>query len=241
MRYDDPHLQECLAGEYAVGALQGAARRRFEALMHHDPALRRLVVHWQEILTPFSDETPEVVPPPHILEHLTQLIVPRRNAEKPSWWQRLGFWQPLAAVNAVLVMMLVGYISYQALQPLAVIEADLRYVGILADQQGESALVITAYAKPWRLIFETITPLSQDSESELHLWVVERNSGIVRSLAAVPENVQQIKLTKESWQLLKHAKSLIVSKERLGSTPEKPSDMILYSGPCVSLKGSTKG
>jgi anti-sigma-K factor RskA len=46
MKYRNELVREALAAEYALGTLQGRARRRFERSLKDDPALRRHVAGW---------------------------------------------------------------------------------------------------------------------------------------------------------------------------------------------------
>jgi anti-sigma-K factor RskA len=50
MNYHHDHLRNLLAGEFALGLLHGAARRRFERLLAGDQGLRTLVGRWQAVL-----------------------------------------------------------------------------------------------------------------------------------------------------------------------------------------------
>ncbi len=54
MRYQDPALLGLLAGEYALGTLQGRARLRLEGLMESDPAAAEQVRLWQSRLAPWG-------------------------------------------------------------------------------------------------------------------------------------------------------------------------------------------
>lgn len=76
MRYDDPQLQEVLAGEYVLGALHGRARRRFEQLMDSRPALRERVIWWERKLTPLAESMPEVQPPDTLLKAIKKRLEP---------------------------------------------------------------------------------------------------------------------------------------------------------------------
>ena len=117
MRYDNPELQEALAGEYVVGALQGPARRRFEALMRTRPALRRRVEAWEDRLTPLAEETPPREPPVRVLRALRQRINPQNESRRSNFWHSLAFWRPFGATAAVLVVLVGGYAGFILSQP----------------------------------------------------------------------------------------------------------------------------
>ena len=237
MRYDDAQLQDLLAGEYALGALRGAARARFEGLMRHDPVLRRRVVEWQERLVPLAEEITEVPPPRRVLRQLRERIRPA--AARSRWWQRLDFWRPFGAVAAMLVVALTGYLSWQLTQPAAMIQIDPRYVAVLEDQSERPVVVVTAHANPWRLTVEPLASLSTDPGKVLQIWAVERNTGATRPLARVePGAAQRVALTEAAWQLVKGAESLIVSAESAAVVATAPTGPVLYSGPCINLKGT---
>lgn len=53
---------ETLAGEYALGLLEGAARDAFEARLTHEPGVARALAAWRQRLAPL-DGPPETVEP----------------------------------------------------------------------------------------------------------------------------------------------------------------------------------
>lgn len=58
-----PELVDRLAGEYVLGVLRGAARRRFEMLAARDPAIRATIERWQAHLGAMPELTPAAAPP----------------------------------------------------------------------------------------------------------------------------------------------------------------------------------
>ena len=52
MNYQTPERRRALAADYAIGLMQGAARRRFEMLLLDDAALREELAQWQGSLAP---------------------------------------------------------------------------------------------------------------------------------------------------------------------------------------------
>ena len=55
--HQNPRLVDLLAGEYALGTLQGGARRRFEKLLARRPDLAEAVARWNERMA--STQLPE--------------------------------------------------------------------------------------------------------------------------------------------------------------------------------------
>src|SRR5262245_33256414 len=82
-----PERLDRLAREYALGTLQGAARRRFERLLREAPLTTRVVAHWQERLGVLATGVPALQPREHVWQGLQERLfaVPQRA----SVWQRL--------------------------------------------------------------------------------------------------------------------------------------------------------
>lgn len=235
MRYDDPELQDILAGEYALGALRGTARARFETLARQDPRLHRRVVEWQERLAPLAQETAEVAPSPRVLAELRRRIKPL--GPPPRWWNRLDFWRPFGAVAATLVVVLAAYLGVQLSREPATVPLDPRYVAVLTDAAQKPAIVVTAYNNPFRLIVEPIQPVAVRPGKVLRIWAVDRASGARQRLAEfTPGPAQRVPLTDAGWALVKGAAALEVH-EALPVAAAEPSGPALYSGPCINLKG----
>ena len=51
---NNPECRQALAGEYVLGSLQGAARRRFERLLVDSPDLQRYVADLEVTLAPLA-------------------------------------------------------------------------------------------------------------------------------------------------------------------------------------------
>ncbi|HEV3106002.1 MAG TPA: anti-sigma factor [Trinickia sp.] len=119
-----PDLIDRLAGEYALGVLRGAARRRFARLAERDPVVRAAIEAWQARIDAMTELARPVAPPPSTWEALERrlgLAAPRdeprtaagatlagaaARAERRGarWFESLSFWRgwSIGATGAAL-------------------------------------------------------------------------------------------------------------------------------------------
>jgi anti-sigma-K factor RskA len=250
-RYENPELQELLASGYVSGALQGAARNRFETLLRTRPALRRRVDAWEDRLTPLADATAEVRPPARVWRAVQQRIAPARPAaaETGGFWSSLNFWRPFGAVAACLVVLLAGYATYTVFDPWdedeQVAEAPAQvqpsYVAVLEDESDQPVLVVTAFKGPWHVTVEPLRALAPEQGKVFQIWAVEKDTGTTRPLMQVAgAEVQHQPLDEAGWVAIKTSESLVVTLEDAGAAPAAPSGPALFSGLCLNLKGPTE-
>ena len=235
MRYENPSLREHLAGAYALGALRGAARRRFERLLDDDAALRRLVVARQEELVPLALNAPDIAPPSRVRASLARAIAtPTRNAPA-RWWQGLGFWRVLATANGALAAVLVAFIGLGLMPSGTPPPSELFYVGVLNDAHNAPTVALLAYKQPSRLEIQSRQALSVAPGLELRLWLRDAD-GKAQFLAILPAGVTEIALDKTTWQRLREARRLLITREAATAPPTTPGSEVLYEGVCVNLK-----
>jgi anti-sigma-K factor RskA len=237
MKLENPELRQILAGEYALGALHGRARQRFERLMQSDAELRRVVGEWQDDLAPLATETRAVAPAPHVLDAIERRIGGAAPAPSQTWWNRLGFWRAFSLGSAAAAIVLAVFTTMLVLRPPDSLSPS--YVAVLQNPAGQPALVVTGYRAPFRLRTEPIMLPATQKGQVLQIWAIEKDTGTVRPLArAKADAPAQISLGAEGWQLVRSAQTLAVSIEPAGTTPAEPSTALLYSGACINLKGS---
>ncbi|MBL6749338.1 MAG: anti-sigma factor [Nevskia sp.] len=116
MKYQDQNLRRTLAGEYVLGTLRGAARRRFEKLAGQDPALRDEVQAWEQRLGGLAELEPVAPPPTAWLSlqlriktgnsvPLRRLPSESRAAGSPPIWR---IWAGLAAAVAMVSLVMLA-------------------------------------------------------------------------------------------------------------------------------------
>jgi len=249
MRYDNPQLQEALASAYVAGALQGPARRRFEDLMRTRPDLRRRVEAWEDRLTPLADATPEVTPPARVWRALQGRVAPSSAAatQAGNFLNSLAFWRPFGAVAACLAVLVTAYAAFETTRPapqvaeVAPEQIAPSYVAVLAGDAPQPVRVVPAFRGPWRLTVEPLRELTPYEGKVFQVWAVEKGSGTTRPLLQVSSGeVLRQPLGQDGWDAIKTSESLAVTVEDAGATPTAPSGPVIFSGPCLNLKGPTE-
>src|SRR5262245_36425568 len=116
MNYSDPELRDRLAAEYALGALNGPGRRRFERLLSADRDLRDLVEAWELRLNLLAESAPAVEPRARVWDKIARQIAPAsapvRESRFDRLWDSLGFWRASAALAAAAAAALACYVAF---------------------------------------------------------------------------------------------------------------------------------
>lgn len=116
MNYQTTTLRRALAADYAIGLMPPTARRRFDALLLDDAALRVELGHWQDALASLTGTLPERPVPDHVWAGIKARIEPQVlhvPATKPFWMN----FRLLAAACAVVVAVLVGVLYQREMAP----------------------------------------------------------------------------------------------------------------------------
>ena len=224
MNYQTTALRRALASDYAIGLMPATARRRFDALLLEDAALRVELGHWQEALASLTGSVPERPVPKHIWAGIKARIEPQVlhvPAKKPFWMN----FRLLAAACAVVVAVLVG-VLYQR-------NIDTEYNATLVAANQQPALQIKAFGD--HLQVEPLSLAAVEPTRALELWAIAPGGKPV-SLGLVPTSGKgRIQLSKAQQALLNAPLTLAVSLEPQGGSPTgQPTGPVLYQGALAS-------
>ncbi len=234
MDYSRPDRADRLSAEYALGTLQGAARRRFEALLPAHPALRQAVAQWQLRLQPLAFSVAEVQPPAHLWPRIEARLFntpaahsAAQAAVRPftlNWWQRLALWRFISGVAtaAAVALFVVGGQVPEAQAPIVIV--------LGANPEAAAALnasfVASVSADGRALVLKPINAVALSPGRALELWAVPPQ-GAPRSLGLVKEDGATTLLR---TQLLANTAAFAVSVEPTGGSPTGAP-----TGPIVSV------
>ena len=220
MRYDDPGLQDRLAGEYVLGTLPAGTKRRFEPLMNSKREIRERVVEWQGYLGLLDEATAPVEPPAGVLRRLHRWLGPGQAVPDVALQRRLTFWRTFGVASAGLALLLAAAAIHFALQPAEMEfirlahERRPRYVAVLQDETGTPVVVVTARRGVSRLVIEPMRGLTIPADRVLQLWATARDGSESYPLATIAGSTAfEVALKGEKARRMQTAKSLFVSRE----------------------------
>lgn len=259
-----PQLRDALAAEYVLGTLAGGARRRFEAWLKQDAALRITVNEWENRLTPMAAAVREVTPPARVWNQIATRIAPKgairlasagtqAASQAPSLWESLAFWRGFgltASAAAAALAVFVGVRPPEIVERVQVVERVVErpipvadgtaahqpsYVAALKDAKGNTVLMIYAGRKAGEMWVKYLGD-SMPGEASLELWGLDA-SGTPKSLGLVTAmGKNMIKLPDIADKSLEPYKTLAVSMEPMGGSKSgKPTGPVMYSGECMTM------
>jgi len=222
-----PQLRERLAAEYVLGTLKGGARRRFEAWLLQDAALRAEVQAWQERIAPMAEFAPAAQPGPEVWDGIARRLRLPGHEPGPAWWKSLAFWRGLAAASAAGAVVL-AVLLVQRPEP-----AHIDQVAMLADDQAHTALIVSADRGHRRMQVRVLEGVRVPDDKTLQLWAIPR-AGAPRSLGILPDNrAATLALTERATGA--DVVALAVSLEPRGGSPNPnaPTGPVLFKGTWV--------
>jgi anti-sigma-K factor RskA len=217
-----------LAGEYVLGVLPLAERRRVEERLARDSDFATLVASWQADLSNLDEAYLPEPPPQGVKARIDARLFAEAAKPAGGLWGSLVFWRGLALA------------SVTAAAAFGIYNGNFNLNGgpdagpALVAELGApgSAVGLIAALDPASGAF-TITPaaFSPDDGKSLELWLVQ-GDGVPVSLGLVPGDGGRLVLDQALVQKISDGNLLAVSVEPLGGSPTG-----VATGPVV-LSGS---
>ncbi|HEY2978617.1 MAG TPA: anti-sigma factor [Burkholderiaceae bacterium] len=233
-----PERLDRLAREYALGTLQGAARRRFERLLREAPLTMRVVAHWQERLGVLAASVPAVEPREQVWQELQQRLF--------AGPQRVGLWQRLQGLLAPRVLggVLAGVLMAAVVLRLQPQWLDLEtraealpqsYVGLLVSDAGQATLLASSRRHGRTITVKVLQPIDVPPGQVARLWALPRD-GAPFLVGEVPaKGSATLPLTDSAEKLFFTVARLGLTIEPAGGDARAPAGPFFASGHCVKL------
>lgn len=232
MNYAKQTLRELLAGEYVLGLLRGAARRRFERLLIEDARLRAEVTNWEEKFTAWNHPLTPLAPPDSVWQRLEARVkadekLSRRPARLPSF---RALWSAGAVVAAVIILIAGIFLGRSVLAP----SPAPSYLAIMSTGQGQPRWLITLHPQTRHVEMKALAENTPPPGKSYELWMLPGNGkpiamGLMNSRGSASETVSA-----EIVAAITGAKGLAISIEPEGGSPSgQPTGPVVYVAPLV--------
>lgn len=216
-----------LAGEYALGLLEGAERAEFEARLAADPELRGEVARWQEHFAALGMDIEEVTPPKSVLRHLQRELW---GENKLPWRRRIRIWEfALGGVAAALLAWVVYGTELMTPQPDPMLRAQI-------GAEDAAVRVALAFSEQTGILQIERTGAAPQEGRVFELWAIAGEAAPV-SLGVLPEAaIGALALRPEQARLVSAGTVLAISDEPLGGSPTgAPTGAVLGAGEVMPL------
>jgi anti-sigma-K factor RskA len=240
VKYQNEQLRDALSAEYALGTLQGRARRRFERSLKDDPQLRRLVAQWQGRLAPLDALVEPTQPPARVWQAIQDRIQAgsRRQAfgAPRSFWASLGFWRGAAIASATVAVALAVWL---AVIPPATHPREMMVV-VMADDKSAPVMTVSWPSQQKdgpKLRIRVLGHAEMPPGTAWELWMVPGGEQKPVSLGLInTEPTQELVIPQKMMPVINTAWGLAMSVEPEGGSPTGlPTGPVIYKGQRIGL------
>jgi anti-sigma-K factor RskA len=227
MRYQGQRLHDLLAGEYVLGLLSGAARRRFERLLMDSAGLRASLSFWEGRFAAWSLTLAPVEPPKYLWWRLMGRIRRERRPDREVLGNR--FWRVWAvAATLVLAVLVVS----ERLAPPAEVKPSA--VALVSDVKGQPMWLISVHPEARRIDMKVVTPNPPPPGKSYELWMLPGSGSPVPMGLMNAEGIASETVSAELLAKLAAAKGLAISLEPEGGSPTGlPTGPVVYTAAIV--------
>jgi len=207
-------LLDALCGEYLVGTLRGAARRRFERALREEPLLRSRLDAWQRFA---PVPAVSVTPSPAVWQRLERDLglAPRRRSRG---------WRPWAWAAAAALLIALG-VQLTRERPLELAQ--------VAELSGKDAATVGAFVSRDRrtLILRASRPTSAPANRSFELWLIPAEGGAPLSVVVLASLDARLAVPDAYVDRLRAGATLAVSTEPAGGSPTgQPTGPVILAG-----------
>ncbi|WP_323811279.1 anti-sigma factor domain-containing protein [Yoonia sp. 67-2] len=224
---DDHNDDIALAGEYALHLMDADSRRAFQARLDAEPALRALILEWDEQLVPLAENFAPQTPPKTIKAQIEARLFPQ--AAKPGWslWRLLAG-SGLAAALAVVVLLTLPQ------DPTTAPFTPSLSAQIAAEDQ--SLIVLASFAPETGVLRIDRQAGAAIDGRVLELWLIADGAEAPVSLGVLPTEPQTDITLPATLIPAITGGTLAISDEPVGGSPTGvPTGDVLAVGAVVSL------
>jgi anti-sigma-K factor RskA len=225
MNYQQQDLLDALAVDFILGAMRGAARRRFQQLIMAKPAVRQTVWRWEQHLNPLAESLPATTPSPAVWQRVQQRLgwlvedaKPQRPAARP-FWPALA----LAASLLLVVVLLKPMLSSVPQQDIAVIQS----------QDAKAWWLISKAER--KLTVKATTAVGEQQLNDYELWMLPANGAAPVSLGLLPQQGEQLLDWPAAAEGIAIAALAVSLEPRGGSPTGAPTGPVLFTAEIITL------
>ncbi len=231
---------DLLAGEYALGLLEGADRARGDRLIAEDPDFRRRVERWSGRLAPLLDTVEPASPPPGLWARIMLDIGPDQGAELAEeapasnvhvLRRRINLWRGYSAAATALAASLALFLVIRPADAPAPRPVTEPLVAMMSAQ-GSAAKLVASYDPDSRSLLVAPAAGVEAVPGHAHeLWLIPAD-GKPRSMGIVtPGAPRRMAVAPPMLGEMKAEVTLALSGEPTGGSPSgQPTGPVIASG-----------
>jgi anti-sigma-K factor RskA len=240
VKYQSEQVRDALAAEYALGTLQGRARRRFERSLKDDPQLRQLVLQWQGRLAPLDALIEPVRPPARVWRAIRGRIEAGSGRRTLTGWggfsASLGFWRGAAIASAAAAVALA--VTLAVITPATHLRDTM--VVVMSDDKSAPAMTVswpTQQAGSPKLRIRVFGHPDMPAGTAWELWMLPGGDQKPVSLGLInTDPTQELVIPQKLAPVINSAWGLAMSVEPQGGSPTGlPTGPVIYKGQRIGL------
>ena len=212
MKIEHHPLLDALCGEYLLGTLRGAARRRFERVLQNEPLAVLRLNYWQRTLIPRFTPMMEMQPPAGVWKRLEQGLGLSRY--RTQWYRRLTFWRGWAVAATAALALAVGT---QLMKPQPQMAAPVEIAQLTGKEIATVSATLSADGRTLEL--RAAKPTTAGPAQSYELWLLPEKGGAI-SLAVVTSLDARFTLPPGQFERVRTGAKLAVTLEPAGGSPE---------------------
>lgn len=203
---------DALCGEYVLGTLRGAARKRFERAVAQEPAVARRLQYWEQLIAVKYSEKFIVKPSAAIWQRIRRDLALQRFA--PPWYSRMSLWRIWAAAATVALVVALVLPRVPPLPP-----AQFTTVAVMQGKAAEAQVTVELSSDGSTLRLRSARPVQASPSQSFELWLIPPGGAAPQSLAVVGTLDSRIRIGSAVADRLVRGTKLAVSVEPAGGSP----------------------
>lgn len=225
MKLDGSPALDALCGEYLLGTLRGAARRRFDRALREEPRVALRLAHWERTFAPRYSKMIEVQPSRETWKRLERELDLHRY--RTPWHRRVSFWRGIAATaTAALVLGL----ALQLMRP-GFFEPQVAQIARLAGKPEAAGVRALVTSDRTLLRLRADRPVLAGPAQSYELWLIPAEGGAPLSLAVLGNLDASVPVAPAHARRLIPGAKLAISVEPAGGSPTgAPTGPVILAG-----------